>query len=459
MLEELDNPDVDVEISGIKFDTDGITMAVGTSTGQCLLYDLRMSRPLMVKDHQYGYPVHKISFVEKNVISTDKKVLKIWDKQTGKVHVNIETPSFINDVCLVPRSGLFIFACEQSRLLSYFLPKLGPAPGWCSFLDSLTEELEETKQSLYESFKFVTQEELESLGLTKLIGTEYLKAYMHGYFMDYKYYSKLRAIAEPFEYEKYRQEKINEKLAQQAASRISARKKVPKVNAKAAARIILSEGEKKKGEANLMDDPRFKAFFENKDFEIDETDDKYKFYHTNERVINFYYLKFFFPNFFLLFFFQKITRDDIEDVFEPASEDEEEEGIENNNDFFSSDEEEEDEKEEKNSKQNKNQAPQKKVTLYEIKKGHELGKKGVSKSEKNLPFGVRVGKETKTTNDLHTSSTIGATQQTFVETAKKTVPRETSEEYKRRVANKRGVEELNLPKINLNHRPNFKRRK
>lgn len=283
MLEELSISDVSPEISCIKFDKDGITMGVGTSTGQCLIYDLRMSKPLIVKDHQYGYPVHNIAYIEKEIISTDKKILKIWDKQSGKVQVNIETPSFINDVCLVPRSGLFIFACEQSRLLSYFLPKLGPAPSWCSFLDNLTEELEETKQSLYESYKFVTKEELESLGLTKLIGTEHLKAYMHGYFMDFKYYSKLRAIAEPFEYEKYKQEKIQAKLAQQAASRISVRKRAPKVNAKTAARILISQ-EEKKGQSNLLEDPRFKDMFINKDFEVDETDDKFKFYHTNEKV-------------------------------------------------------------------------------------------------------------------------------------------------------------------------------
>jgi len=29
----------------------------------------------------------------------------------------------------------------------YFVPALGPAPKWCSFLDSLTEELEETKRT------------------------------------------------------------------------------------------------------------------------------------------------------------------------------------------------------------------------------------------------------------------------------------------------------------------------
>ena len=45
------------------------------------------------------------------------------------------------------------------------LQALGPAPRWCSFLDSLTEELEESDQSnVYDDYKFVTKKELDSLG-------------------------------------------------------------------------------------------------------------------------------------------------------------------------------------------------------------------------------------------------------------------------------------------------------
>ena len=40
-------------------------------------------------------------------------------------------------------SGLLLMAAEQSRVLSYYVPALGPAPRWCSFLDVITEELEE----------------------------------------------------------------------------------------------------------------------------------------------------------------------------------------------------------------------------------------------------------------------------------------------------------------------------
>jgi hypothetical protein len=58
-------------------------------------------------------------------------------------------------------------------------------PNRCSFLDSLTEELEETQRNeVYEDYKFVTREELHAAGLEGLVGTNMLKAYMHGFFVD-----------------------------------------------------------------------------------------------------------------------------------------------------------------------------------------------------------------------------------------------------------------------------------
>lgn len=64
-------------------------------------------------------------------------------------------------------------------LLIFFLSfpiKLGRAPHWCAFLDSLTEELEEQSENVvYDDYKFVTREEIASLGLNHLIGTNMLR--------------------------------------------------------------------------------------------------------------------------------------------------------------------------------------------------------------------------------------------------------------------------------------------
>lgn len=44
----------------------------------------------------------------------------------------------INDVCVLRDSGLVLLALDAPRLQNYFIPALGPAPRWCSFLDNLT---------------------------------------------------------------------------------------------------------------------------------------------------------------------------------------------------------------------------------------------------------------------------------------------------------------------------------
>jgi ribosome biogenesis protein ENP2 len=44
---------------------------------------------------------------------------------------------------------------------SFFVPQLGPAPRWASFLENITEEMEDqTTRSIYEDYKFVERSEL-----------------------------------------------------------------------------------------------------------------------------------------------------------------------------------------------------------------------------------------------------------------------------------------------------------
>ena len=67
--------------------------------------------------------------------------------------------------------------------------------------------MEESKSTnLYDDYKFLTEADLDKLNASHLVGSNVLKAYMHGYFMELKAYQKLLSIADPFAYEKYRQE-------------------------------------------------------------------------------------------------------------------------------------------------------------------------------------------------------------------------------------------------------------
>ncbi|CAN0391607.1 unnamed protein product, partial [Discosporangium mesarthrocarpum] len=136
-------------------------------------------------------------------------------------------------------SGLLLMATEQSRVLSYYIPTLGPAPRWCSFLDVMTEELEEEgESSVYDDYKFVTQNQVEELGVSNLVGTPLLRGYMHGYFMDMKLYTRLKAVSEPFAYEEYRKKRLREKMEEKRESRISLKNTLPKVNRAMAQRIL-----------------------------------------------------------------------------------------------------------------------------------------------------------------------------------------------------------------------------
>uniref|UniRef100_V9KAD6 Nucleolar protein 10-like protein n=1 Tax=Callorhinchus milii TaxID=7868 RepID=V9KAD6_CALMI len=272
-------------ISALKF-KGALHMAVGTTTGQVLLYDLRSSRPLIVKDHHYGLPIKSIEFQEQMdlVISADSRIVKMWNKDTGKVFTSIEPEDEINNLCLYPDSGMFFLANESPKMTTFYIPALGPAPRWCSFLDNLTEELEENPETtVFDDYKFVTRKDLENLGLAHLIGSSLLRAYMHGFFMDIQLYHKVKAMANPFAYEEYRRDKIRQKIEETRAQRVQV-KKLPKVNKELAMKFIEEEEaedqllRKKKGKnlPNILRDERFKVMFENPDFQVDEASEEFR---------------------------------------------------------------------------------------------------------------------------------------------------------------------------------------
>ncbi|KAJ0047006.1 hypothetical protein Pint_05369 [Pistacia integerrima] len=101
----------------------------------------------------------------------------------------------INDICVSKDSGLVLLALDSSQVPAYFIPDLGPSPKWCAPMENMTEELEEGGQTtIYDNYKFFTREDLEKLNLTSLIGTNLLRAYMHGFSIDYRLYKKVRLL-------------------------------------------------------------------------------------------------------------------------------------------------------------------------------------------------------------------------------------------------------------------------
>ncbi|VDM98407.1 unnamed protein product [Thelazia callipaeda] len=283
------------EVTSLCF-KDSLHLGVGTSTGHILLFDIRSSKPLFIKDHQNGLPITKLDFVPDHnlVLSMDMRVLKMWQEMDGKPFAAIEPGSNLNSFCRYPGSGLLFMANEAPKLLQYFVPSLGMAPKWCSYLEMITEELEEAEQPVvYDDYKFVTKEQLEEVGLSHLIGTNLLRAYMHGYFMDMRLYNKAEMFTQPFAYENYKQRKIMEKIDEQRSLPVTHKtvKKptLPSINRELASKLItelslteemkkVNKKARKKSEqiTSILSDERFGSLFTNADFQIDESSEHYQ---------------------------------------------------------------------------------------------------------------------------------------------------------------------------------------
>lgn len=86
-----------VSVTAIASRVDGLSYAVGTSTGHTLLYDIRSSKPSAIKDQGYGLPVENVIWIEGGsrmagdglVLSADKKVIKIWDRHSVRSHTSV----------------------------------------------------------------------------------------------------------------------------------------------------------------------------------------------------------------------------------------------------------------------------------------------------------------------------------------------------------------------------------
>jgi ribosome biogenesis protein ENP2 len=81
---------IGLSITALASRSDGLSYAVGTSTGHTLLYDIRSARAFATKDQGYGLPVKCLSWIDGSsrmagdgmVVSADSKVIKIWDRNT-----------------------------------------------------------------------------------------------------------------------------------------------------------------------------------------------------------------------------------------------------------------------------------------------------------------------------------------------------------------------------------------
>ena len=318
------------EITALEFHHSGLTIATGSSAGLVHLYDLRSPNPILKKDQGFGYPIHTLNFLnsttssrgqstEPKILSADKRIIKIWNEHDGTPWTSVEPAVDLNSVAWCKDSGMLLTANEGRQQHAFFIPQLGPAPKWCSFLDNLVEEMAEDPNDpnafttqrageVYDNYKFLTIQQLESLNLSHLVGTTtLLRPYMHGYFVAQRLYEEAKLIADPFIWEEQRAKRVKEKIDTERESRIRGNKKaVTKVNKRLAERIVEREEKNERRKAKrmlkkgvevdvvdrtleavqdqeeelpttgLLADPRFAKLFQDEDYNIDETSREFK---------------------------------------------------------------------------------------------------------------------------------------------------------------------------------------
>lgn len=274
------------EISCVKFANNSLNFACGTSDGLSMIYDLRTSHPLITKDQGYGFGIRKIIWLEESgnedmnlILTADKKIAKIWNRDNGKPYAAMEPSVDINDVEHIPGTGMFFMANESIPMHTYYIPQLGPSPRWCSFLDNITEELEEKpSDTVYSNYKFLTKQDVAKLGISHLIGSNVLRAYMHGYFIDNELYDKVNLIANPNSIKDEREREIRKRIEKERESRIRSTGAFTNTKIKVNKEYVDQLQHKLGSEAaeTVVNDDRFKEMFEDPRFQIDQDNHDYK---------------------------------------------------------------------------------------------------------------------------------------------------------------------------------------
>ena len=122
--------------------TDGLSLAIGTSSGHTLLYDLRSPSAFAIKDQGYGEKIKTVEWLRGGgaqedsgrVVSADSKVIKVWQKDDVSyltfllaVLVELSCPSLrpITFRCTRHHRS---FICTLCRIPVYFSWHAKPVP-------------------------------------------------------------------------------------------------------------------------------------------------------------------------------------------------------------------------------------------------------------------------------------------------------------------------------------------
>ena len=279
-------------ITALDFCSSGHSIATGSSEGVVQIFDLRRAARRIRKDQGYGYAIKNLIHLtsrdgEKKILSADKRIIKIWDELTGEPWTSIEPAVDINFVSWCKNSGMLLTANEGKQQHCFFIPQLGAAPPWCTYLDHMVDDLtNEASTTTYDNYRFLDLAQLKDYSLDHLIGkTNLVRPYMHGYFVASDLYEQARLIANMHSHEEEQRKKAKEKGILVEQKRFSASKKVP-VNQKYVDKLLKRQERREKVDATagLLGDNRFSKLFEDAEFAIDETSREFKALNPSTKV-------------------------------------------------------------------------------------------------------------------------------------------------------------------------------
>lgn len=281
------------EVRHVSVDEAGsMLFACGLASGVVMLYDIRLNKPMIVKDHMNGLPIVKTYFFQGRsaatgeasfLLSADTRSVKVWSKNDGANFTSIEAPADISDFCVLRSqhnlvdpyqcddSGVIAICCDTPRVQVHFIPQLGVAPRWAAFLENLTEELEEKNlTTVYDDYTFISKDELDQLGISAddMVQGK-IRPAMHGAFIENSLYRQLKAAVDPSGFNRYINERAQEKKRARMDGRISRFKRVGGEDAEKGGASALAEAKK---------DPRFAQAFDSTaapNYKLDRSNPEY----------------------------------------------------------------------------------------------------------------------------------------------------------------------------------------
>lgn len=297
-------------VSKISVSADGMRLAVGSSVGVTRVFDVRKaSSAVFEASHGSELPIVGLHFgrsvgnrsevAESTLVSADNKSVNMYDTNWTEDGQTALVRAFVSSsdgaatnraLTFWPNSGLFFVCRDEPKVGVYYAPDLGPAPSWCSHLDTASgteaeglDAADVTKKDLTDHV-FVTRAELLQIGAESLIGSALLKAHLHGFWMNKKLHDKLVHISDPFLYSKYKDGLVNSAMEAQMPSRQPGvnggtfdEETDPRVNKSLKKRLMAKAGvatsdkkgvKQQKVASEVLADKRFKKLWKDADFAL-----------------------------------------------------------------------------------------------------------------------------------------------------------------------------------------------